>query len=80
MLVSRIWDAITDPLMGHISDKTKSRFGKRRLYLVFASPLILVSFYMLFFPYQFEFERSYLPTKFIFFGEYLYELGGHKHA
>lgn len=30
--------------------------------------------------YQFEFERSYLPTKFVFFGEYLYELGGHKHA
>ncbi|MDY0210539.1 MAG: MFS transporter [Acholeplasma sp.] len=54
MLVSRVWDAITDPIMGHLSDKTSSRFGKRRVYLIFASPLILLSFFLLFFPYQFS--------------------------
>ena len=35
VLVVRIWDAVTDPLMGHISDRTKSRMGKRRIYLVY---------------------------------------------
>lgn len=31
MSVAIFWDAITDPLMGHISDNTKSRFGRRGL-------------------------------------------------
>jgi len=54
MLVARLWDAITDPLMGYISDRTQSRFGKRRIYLIFASPFILISMYFLFFPYQIQ--------------------------
>ncbi len=54
MLVARIWDAVTDPLMGHISDRTESRFGKRRVYLIFASPFVLLSMYLLFFPYGFS--------------------------
>lgn len=52
MLIARVWDAITDPLMGYISDRTKSKWGKRRIYLIFASPLVLVSMYLLFFPYN----------------------------
>lgn len=54
MLIARFWDAFTDPLMGHISDRTKSKLGKRRIYLVFASPFILISMYFLFFPYAFS--------------------------
>lgn len=54
VLVARMWDAITDPLMGHISDRTQSRMGKRRIYLVIAAPLVLVSMYLLFFPYSFS--------------------------
>jgi len=29
----RIYDAITDPIMGYISDNTKSRWGRRRMYI-----------------------------------------------
>lgn len=54
VLVARLWDAISDPLMGRISDATSSRFGKRRVYLVAASPLVLISFVLLFFPYSFS--------------------------
>ncbi|MBE0701295.1 MAG: MFS transporter, partial [Acholeplasmataceae bacterium] len=54
MLVARGWDAITDPLMGYISDRTRSRLGKRRIYLIIASPLVLLSMYFLFFPYAFS--------------------------
>jgi len=32
--VSIVWDAISDPLMGYISDRTKSRFGKRHIYIL----------------------------------------------
>lgn len=54
VLLARIWDAITDPLMGHISDRSESRLGKRRIYLVIASPLVLLSMYFLFFPFSFS--------------------------
>jgi oligogalacturonide transporter len=54
ILVARIWDAITDPLMGHISDRTKSKMGKRRIYLMFAAPFVLLSMFLLFFPYSFS--------------------------
>lgn len=31
--IPRLTDAITDPVMGYISDKTRSRFGRRRPYI-----------------------------------------------
>lgn len=34
VMLFRIWDAITDPVMGWISDRTQSRFGRRRPYII----------------------------------------------
>lgn len=36
-LIARIWDAVTDYAMGLISDRTNSRFGKRRPYILFGA-------------------------------------------
>ncbi|MCL2093687.1 MAG: MFS transporter [Treponema sp.] len=42
VMVGKIWDAITDPAMGYISDRTLSRWGRRRVYLLFgALPMML---------------------------------------
>jgi len=41
--VGKIWDAITDPIMGYISDRTKSRWGRRRPYFLFGVPFIFLS-------------------------------------
>jgi GPH family glycoside/pentoside/hexuronide:cation symporter len=39
VLVTRIWDAVSDPMMGMIADRTKTRWGKYRPYLLwFAAP------------------------------------------
>jgi len=34
LFAANIWDAITDPAMGIISDRTRSRYGRRRPYLL----------------------------------------------
>ena len=36
-LIAKIWDAVTDVWMGRISDNTKSKFGKRRVYMIFGA-------------------------------------------
>lgn len=35
LLVGKIWDAVIDPLIGYFSDRTRSRWGRRRPYLLF---------------------------------------------
>ena len=35
MLVTRVWDAVSDPMMGIMADRTKTRWGKYRPYLLF---------------------------------------------
>ncbi|MFZ5967692.1 MAG: MFS transporter [Bacillota bacterium] len=46
--LSIVWDAVTDPLMGYISDETRSRiFGRRHLYLLIGCLGMAVSNYVL---------------------------------
>lgn len=48
--VGKGFDAISDPLMGYISDRTKSRFGRRRIYFLIGIAPIAVSFAALWVP------------------------------
>lgn len=48
MLASRFIDAVTDPIMGMISDHTRSRFGRYRPWLMFAAPILGVIVFLLF--------------------------------
>jgi GPH family glycoside/pentoside/hexuronide:cation symporter len=36
-LVSTLWDAVTDPVVGNLSDRTRSRWGRRRPWLLFGA-------------------------------------------
>ena len=50
VLISEKWDAISDPLMGTISDNTKTRFGRRRPYIFAGGCLLAVGFALIFMP------------------------------
>ena len=50
MIAVRIFDVITDPLMGYLSDHTRSRFGRRRPWILASTPILMVSIYQLFLP------------------------------
>lgn len=50
MIAVRIFDVITDPLMGFLSDRTVSRFGRRRPWILASTPIMMISIYQLFMP------------------------------
>lgn len=47
-LIARVWDAVNDPMMGIIADKTKTKWGKYRPYLILTPIVMAVSMIMLF--------------------------------
>lgn len=48
MLVTKVIDAVTDPMMGLIADRTRSKLGRYRPYLMFGAPVLGATIYMLF--------------------------------
>jgi len=48
--LARMFDAVSDPLIGNLSDRTRSRFGKRKPWIAIGTPLLMVSMYFFFQP------------------------------
>lgn len=42
MLLSRFWDAINDPIIGTLTDKTHTRWGRFRPWLLFGAPITAI--------------------------------------
>ncbi len=47
ILAGRTWDYINDPLIGHLSDRTRSRWGRRRPFLLFGALPFALAFIMM---------------------------------
>jgi GPH family glycoside/pentoside/hexuronide:cation symporter len=69
-LVGRIWDSINDPLIGTISDRLDTRWGRRRPLLLFGAIPFGLGFIFLFLVPPFESETAlvlYYIVAFLFF-------------
>jgi GPH family glycoside/pentoside/hexuronide:cation symporter len=48
--LSRLWDAVSDPLVGYLSDRTRNKFGRRRSWILGSAVPIFAAFIMVFNP------------------------------
>jgi glycoside/pentoside/hexuronide:cation symporter, GPH family len=74
LMIARIWDAITDPIMGSISDNTRTRWGRRRPF-IFVGAILCAIFYPLiwFVPQSFSHDAAavyFLCSVLIFYTVY----------
>ncbi len=47
---SRVLDVVTDPLMGQLSDRVRTRFGRRKPWIALGTPVLLFALWQLFVP------------------------------
>ena len=45
--IGRLWDGLADPVVGRLSDRYGSRFGRRKPWIVLATPFLLATTYFL---------------------------------
>ena len=43
----RIWDGVTDPFIGYLVDKTNTKFGKNRPFMVIGNVILAVASFIL---------------------------------
>ena len=58
--LARIWDVITDPVMGIVIDKFDTRWGRRKHWIAISIPILVLSVWMVFMPNQESVSAGYL--------------------
>ncbi len=73
-MIAVVWDGINDPLMGMITDRTRSKYGRHRRYLLWSIPLIVISFTMMWNAYGLDAqEHPYTCVAYYAFSYILYK-------
>ena len=50
-LIGKVWDAVTDPMMGNIADRTQSKFGAKRFWILVGSFISAITFVVMWVPF-----------------------------
>ncbi|MRR20332.1 MFS transporter [bacterium] len=62
MIIPRLWDAFSDPIVGHLSDNTRSRMGRRRPYLLVGGIAVAVFFVVMWWIPKGEAVHAWFPS------------------
>lgn len=63
LIIPRLWDALSDPVIGHLSDNTRTRWGRRRPYLLIGGILVALFFVLMWWIPKGETVREWFPTE-----------------
>ncbi len=63
LIVPRLWDALSDPIIGHLSDNTRTRWGRRRPYLLLGGILVAVFFVVMWWIPKGDMVRTWFPSE-----------------
>lgn len=70
IMISKLWDAITDPLVGIVSDNVRTRFGRRRPFIFLAGLLIIPVMILMWYPVAFPSmtgKAIYVALSYVFY-------------
>ena len=59
-MLARFWDVITDPLLGALSDRFPTRWGRRRHWIVLSVPIMVLAAWKLYLPAGEQVSAAYL--------------------
>ena len=71
IVISKVWDAISDPLMGVISDNTRTKIGRRRPWIIIGGALVPVAFAIMFMPWARNIQSAGLRITYACIGYFL---------
>jgi oligogalacturonide transporter len=54
VMIGKAWDAISDPLVGILSDRSKSKYGRRHVFFLYGIVPVAISYYLLWSAVQFD--------------------------
>src|SRR5208283_2488277 len=63
LIIPRLWDALSDPVIGHLSDNTRTRWGRRRPFLLIGGILVAVFFVVLWWIPKGDRVQVWFPTE-----------------
>ncbi len=63
LIIPRLWDALSDPVIGHLSDNTRTRWGRRRPYLLIGGILVAVFFVVMWWIPKGDRVRIWFPSE-----------------
>ena len=63
IMISTLWDAVTDPVMGIITDRTRSKYGRHRRYLLWGLLPMIISYTLLWNGFGFDGNKNYGATR-----------------